>query len=559
MDYLNEIQKQAVYEYNNGLIVSASPGTGKTKTLVARANKKLTNLPKHKKLALITYTNAAADEIASRLDYTENDVFIGTIHRFCLEYILRPFSWIYKWDKPRIASYSDFKEFLEINKLSTIQLEDLNKIKKNLDGSLIIPTEWLHKITFEELSRIYYDFLKQRKLIDFNEILFRSYIIISKNLFTAKSVSNIFMEISVDEFQDTNIFQYEILKKIKNNGDTSFFIVGDEKQKIYSFAGALNETFTIAKKDFGYEILDLNYTYRSTKKIVTGYSKLFSDHPTLINSSKYKDIPFDIRFHQTKKDDNNLYIKQIIDSLIKAKAQVGNIAILTTSWFDAYNIGSYLREYFNIIGLGALPHSNISNTVFAILKTLSRYSVDSSIRNLKIIKRNIELLILEKNIDFNEKEIVFATNKLISQFQKININTGLKESLLQYQNIISLIFKIDVPEVDEILTIVNDDEALNWNFKKYIETLSGINGITINTIHQAKGLEYDFVILNGINENRIPYQRCIDHVKYIYEELTDESIQNGRTLLYVGMSRAKIGLFILHNWKPSMFISQIKL
>ena len=88
----------------------------------------------------------------------------------------------------------------------------------------------------------------------------------------------------------------------------------------------------------------------------------------------------------------------------------------------------------------------------------------------------------------------------------------------------------------------------------------GIDGITINTIHQAKGLEYDIVFLNGVSENRIPYQRLLERNwnNWIYELLTAENLENGRTLLYVGISRAKAILILIHNWKPSLFIPMIK-
>ena len=112
---LNPKQKRVAYELAGNTIVSASPGTGKTKTLVARAQRKLEFKPQHRSLALITYTNAAADEISARLHSDDKSIFIGTIHRFCLEFILRPFSWIYKWDKPRIITYDELKEFIESN------------------------------------------------------------------------------------------------------------------------------------------------------------------------------------------------------------------------------------------------------------------------------------------------------------------------------------------------------------------------------------------------------------------------------------------------------------
>ena len=107
---LNAKQKKAVYEFKGSALITASPGSGKTRTLVARGINKLESLPKHKSIALITYTNAGADEIASRL-ITEKPVFIGTIHSFCLEYILRPFSWLNNWHRPRVISYEQQEIF----------------------------------------------------------------------------------------------------------------------------------------------------------------------------------------------------------------------------------------------------------------------------------------------------------------------------------------------------------------------------------------------------------------------------------------------------------------
>ena len=110
---------------------------------------------------------------------------------------------------------------------------------------------------------------------------------------------------------------------------------------------------------------------------------------------------------------------------------------------------------------------------------------------------------------------------------------------------------------DEILGLINDQEGINWTLGKYLLTLSGVSGITVNTIHQAKGLEYEVVILNSVNEGRIPYQFW-DREQRVRHPLTQENLEDGRTLLYVGMSRAKAILFVLHGWNPSLFIQTIR-
>ncbi|MHA8072882.1 UvrD-helicase domain-containing protein [Aquirufa ecclesiirivi] len=561
---LNSKQKKVAFELTGNTIVSASPGTGKTKTLVARAQKKLESIPKHKSLALITYTNAGADEISSRLHVDEKEVFIGTIHRFCLEFILRPFSWIYKWEKPRIVTFDELNEFIEINEnidLGDSPLDELGKLKRQLNGELDNSVEWENTESLQYIAELYFDFLASKKVIDFNEILYKSYKIVSENSFVANSLTNKFYEISIDEFQDTNIFQYEILKSINQTPNCSFFMVGDEKQKIYKFAGAIDNAFENASIDFNAVIENLDVTYRSTTNIINGYSSLFQNHPKLENESKYKDLNYKIIISETTKQNNNNYIENTIETLVeKSNAVLSDIAILTTSWRDAFNISRSLRKKYHVVGLGALPHRNMNSSTFALIRCLSKFIYSPTIRNLRVIRRNVEFHSLENNILFTEKELTFSINSLITKIKDLNLENSLIDGLYQLKTIFEDVFKIANSDIQEIINGIISEEAEFWTLEKYFKIVSGIEGITINTIHQSKGLEYDIVFLNGVNENRIPYQRLLERngKNWIYEPLTNENTENGRTLLYVGISRAKAILVIIHNWKPSIFIPIIK-
>lgn len=561
---LNSKQKKVAFELTGNTIVSASPGTGKTKTLVARAQKKLESMPKHKSLALITYTNAGADEIASRLHADEKDIFIGTIHRFCLEFILRPFSWIYKWDKPRIVTFDELNEFIEINTdidLGDRPLDELGKLKRLLDGELDKSVEWENEESLEYIAELYFAFLASKRAIDFNEILYKSYKIISENRFVSDSLAHKFYEISVDEFQDTNIFQYEILKAINQTPACTFFMVGDEKQKIYKFAGAIDNAFENASNDFNAVIENLDVTYRSTSNIINGYSSLFQNHPKLENESKYKNEDFKIIISEVANNDLNGYIENTITQLIeKCNASLSEIAILTTSWRDAFFISRSLRQKYDVVGLGALPHRSINSSTFALIRCLSKFTFAPTIRNLRVIRRNVEFHALENNILLTEKELTISVNSLITKFKDLNLESTLLAGLSLLKVIFEEVFKIDNSDTQEIINSISTEEAEIWTLEKYFKTVSGIDGITINTIHQAKGLEYDIVILNGVSENRIPYQRLLERNgnNWIYEPLTDENLENGRTLLYVGVSRAKAILILIHNWRPSLFISTIK-
>lgn len=364
---LNKQQKKVAFEMENNTIVSASPGTGKTRTLVARAQYKLDSMPVNKSLALITYTNAAADEISSRLVSDHKRVFIGTIHRFCLELILRPFGWVYKWGKPKIVTFDDLNEFVELHDdidLGDNPIDQLNKIKLNLNGELDRSVGWDNDTALEYVARLYFSFLENKGVIDFNLILYRSYRIICENKFVVSSLSNKFYEISVDEFQDTNIYQYEILKAINSHSTCTFFMVGDERQKIYSFAGAIDNAFQLASNDFEAPIEELYVTYRSTQNIIDAYSSLFDSHPILKNESKYNELDKKLIIKETANNNNNSVIETLVHRLVnKANLPLSEIAILTTSWRDAFFISRHLRQKYHTVGLGALPHRDRKSVV----------------------------------------------------------------------------------------------------------------------------------------------------------------------------------------------------
>jgi len=563
---LNTNQRKAVFELTGNTLITASPGSDKTRTLVARAIHNLDIIPKHKSIALITYTNSGADEIAARF-IAERNVFIGTIHSFCLEYILRPFSWIYNWYRPCVISYEQRKKFFEENgdidleeNFGQNKFDELGKIRKKPDGSLDRDVEWNHTIGIKAVADRYFNYQNDLKVIDFNEILFRSYFIVNKNEFVSKSLASKFFEILVDEFQDTNFYQYEILKSINQHSICSFFMVGDSKQRIFSFAGAIENSFEKAQIDFNAKNVELTEVYRSTNQIIKAYSVLFENHPIIENKSDFSDLNIKVSFVETTKANHQAYVENIIKQLLeKNDIKLSEIAILSTSWYAAFPISKVLRKKYNIVGLGALPHKSISNSTISLLRILSKHYLTPEIRSLRGIKRNIDNHLLEYSLQFTQKELNKKTNELISQFLSIQPNVNIVNGIFNLKSIFDTTFNIDHSTFGEILDLISEEEKQKWDIGQYFKTLAGVDGINCNTIHKAKGLEFDVVILNEMNENKIPYQKCICRNPWTFQELTKEDIENGRTLFYVAVSRARKLLIVLHNWKPSMFVEMIKL
>lgn len=151
-------------------------------------------------------------------------------------------------------------------------------------------------------------------------------------------------------------------------------------------------------------------------------------------------------------------------------------------------------------------------------------------RNLRIIRRNIEFHSLENNLPIEDRQIVLWTNEIVSKIEDMDVKVSLIEGLNQLKSLFDSTFNFNHSDLDEIIGYISDEEAKIWILEKYFMTLSGIDGITVNTIHQSKGLEYEAVILNEVNEGKIPYQSW-DRVNRIRGVLTNDSLEDGRTKL----------------------------
>jgi superfamily I DNA/RNA helicase len=336
-------------------------------------------------------------------------------------------------------------------------------------------------------------------------------------------------------------------------------MVGDLKQRIFAFAGAIENSFEKAKIDFNAQHLDLTEVYRSTDEIVKAYSNLFENHSVIENKSVNNNLDIKVSIIQTKKDNHQAYVENIVKQLIeKCDIDLPEIAILSTSWYTAFPVSKALRQNYSIVGLGALPHKSISNSTVSLLRILAKHFVSSKIRTLRGIKRNIEMHLFENGLQFTEKELNRRTNKLITQFISIQSDENIVNGIDNLKNIFDSTFNISHSTFNEIIDLITDQEKQSWDIGHYLKTLAGVDGIICNTIHKVKGLEFDAVILNEMNENKIPYQKLISRSSWTYEELTSVDIENGRNLFYVAVSRARKYLIILHNWKPSMFIEMIK-
>ncbi len=271
----NECQRQAIEHPNAHLLISAGPGTGKTHTLTHRIAFIAARNNAIKNILAITFTQKAAAEMKSRLKTLLGDqaeqITIGTFHAFCHQVLLKYQSQTALPKDFSIATPSQIEEI-------TGQLwpqwgrrqraEHCHKIAKSKSG--IGGCENLKE------TKLYNLFLRERKLIDFDDLLQETVLLLERNPSVRKEIRQTHRFIFVDEYQDINPVQRQLLKMLVSPS-TYLTAIGDPHQAIYGFRGSDARVFDSFKEDFSdATVMTLNENYRSGQNILTASRQMLS-------------------------------------------------------------------------------------------------------------------------------------------------------------------------------------------------------------------------------------------------------------------------------------------
>lgn len=262
LSFLNGLntKQQEICQSPSNYILTACPGSGKTRTITYRLAYLQQKYPSSRKYNIaITYTNRAAEEIENRLDDLGIDtscIWTGTIHQFCMHFIIRPY-----------AMYSDRlrKGYRIIDEYITAEYGH------SIANQLGINCGYDDPLSFPKIRERYDQLLIEKQEIDFDLILSLSYDLVKANSFICENIASIIRSIHVDEYQDTKELQYQILAEIvKANTAINLLFVGDVNQAIYGTLGSVaksaDEIRMLYPLDFCEETL--SGCYRSTQRLV---------------------------------------------------------------------------------------------------------------------------------------------------------------------------------------------------------------------------------------------------------------------------------------------------
>lgn len=384
---LNDEQVAAISEPNNVFLI-ACPGSGKTRTLTYKIAFELSNLEDPKKwIVAITYTHRAADEIRDRIEILGVDtsqLWIGTIHAFCLEWILKPYGIYHEKLKNgfKIVNSYDSEEIISTI-CAGIRTERINygECSHYYTPRGLTLTSARNKILLvRAVLESYHHHLEENNQIDFEQILYFTHEILSSNSSIAKIVSNLFSYVLIDEYQDTKEIQYSIVASIikASQGRMRTFIVGDPNQAIYGSLGGYAITHLelelLAQVPFTPMTLDKNY--RSSRRIINYYRNFNVTPSATVTEGEYRDHPSIITYDQiTHKDNLVEQVSRYIEHSIKDLGILDqDICVIAPWWMHlaalTRNLVNRLPQY-SFDGPGLVPFSrDIDNFWFKLTQII---------------------------------------------------------------------------------------------------------------------------------------------------------------------------------------------
>lgn len=562
-DALNDEQADAIQQVGNVFLI-ACPGSGKTRTLTYKVAYELSKITSNKKFVIaITYTHRAADEIHERVENLGVDtsqLWIGTIHSFCLEWIIKPYFIYHQSLKNgyRVIDPHDKDKLLESlcvpYKHQKITVWDCEYYFSK-EGYVLTCPEPVKHASLQMIFAEYFKVLDDAKQIDFELILWFAYELTATVPAITGLLSNLFSYILIDEYQDTKDIQYDIVCSIlkAGQGSTNAFVVGDPNQSIYESLGgyAIEPAQFSQMADIELVLLELSKNYRSTVRLVDYFGNYNFFDTTIVAASDQRHYPSLITFDSTVAKDT---LADEIVRLIRYNVEVKGIApneicVLCPQWAPLASMTRQLVAKlpdYSFDGPGMAPFGrDVDNFWYKLSKiALTEPSPLMYVRRLRwagdvlrdlddagadITKINKKSLLRECNsIVLTDIDGLLYLRKFFKVLcERLGISIALHLTLKDHHN---AFFASAEDRVALLIKQGSDSLGTVINFKKVFQAR---RGVTLSTIHGVKGGEFDAVIAFALLDGMVPHFRA------------PKPEESAKKLLYVICSRARKNLHLI--------------
>ena len=561
---LNDAQSEAVCEENSIFLV-ACPGSGKTRTLTYKIAYELSRLKnKRQFIVAITYTHRAADEIHERIEELGVDtsqLWIGTIHSFCLEWILKPYG-IYE---PALAHGFRIMDGHEQEKL----LEGLCRTQQGImywdceyyftdQGYVLACRDQRKHDRLHAIFASYFRHLADSRQIDFEQMLFYASRLIQSQPQIAKVLANIFSWMLIDEYQDTKRIQYAIISSIVRAGAerTRLFVVGDPNQAIFGSLGGFAIPVAELRQLCGVRLDEraLSENYRSTDRLIRYFSNFTVQATGIRGAASDRAFASSISYN-TDVERNQLEAE--LARLIRLSTAQGiaadQICVLAPWWIllagVTRRLAGALPEY-QFDGPGMVPFSRDQENFWYRLSriALTEASPEQYVRRLRwageVIKdmgnegidiRNLtaKRFLRESNsIQLTQPDgLLYLREFFTSMMERLGVDWQSHPLLSEHHR---AFFESSAAKIERLR---REGAAYIGGTDFFRKVFQHRSGITVNTIHGVKGAEFDVVIAFGLLQGMVPH--------FSEEAEADRGINSAKKLLYVVGSRARKHLYLI--------------
>jgi DNA helicase-2/ATP-dependent DNA helicase PcrA len=635
LDGLNPSQREAVECIDGPLMIIAGAGSGKTRVLTYRIAHLIQIGVDPFNILALTFTNKAAKEMQNRIQKVvgneAKNIWMGTFHSI--------FSKILRVEADKIGYPNNFTIYDTDDSRSLIKtiLKEQNlddKVYKpsvvhnRISGAknrLISYHEYINNVTFMEddkaamkphmgmLYKLYQERLFKAGAMDFDDLLFFTYKLFKDHTDVLNKYQHRFKYIMVDEFQDTNIAQYFITRKLAA-ANRNICVVGDDAQSIYAFRGADIQNILNFEKDYPeLRVVKLEQNYRSTQTIVEAANMVIKNNRAQLKKNVWTDNESGEKINLFRAASDNEEGRLIATAIFEAKMnnQLRNkdFAILYRTNSQSRSFEESLRKlnikYQIIGGMSFYQRKEIKDILAYLRYSLNPNDEQSLRRILNYPKRGIgdttenKLFVAAEEQGASVWDIlcnasaVFGPKTgtllesfalLIKTFQALIQNTDAFEAASEIAKKSTLLKELyddktvegvaRYENVQELLNgikeYVDDPEKTDKSLGAYLQEISLLTDadekkdkdedvVTMMTIHASKGLEFPYVFIVGMEEELFPSAMMLNSRADLEEE---------RRLFYVAITRAEKHLTlsfansryrfgILKNCEPSRFLNEI--
>lgn len=559
---LNREQTEAIL-LSESVFLVACPGSGKTRTLTYKIAYELSRLESTRSFVVaITYTHRAADEIHERIEGLGVDtsrLWIGTIHAFCLEWIIKPYG-IYEPALSRgyrVIDQHEREKLLERlcapYATQRITFYDCDYYFTHEEYRLGCPNEGKH-VGIRAILAEYFRLLAENRQIDFELILWYSCKLIERNPSISKLLSKLFSILLVDEYQDTKEIQYAIITSIlqAGRGATRLFMVGDPNQAIYGSLGGYPIEIAQLRTLIGIPIVEreLSLNYRSSERIIEYFGNFNAHNTTIIAAADNRDYPSLVSYNiEITRDALVDEVCRLIRHNVETLGIPPNeICVLAPQWvhlaimtrrlvvnmpeyeFDGPGMVPFARDIENFwYKLSRIALTEPSPGMYVrrlrwageILNELNDVGIETSGLSRKALLRECNSIVLDE-----VNGLAFLRHFFDSLFERIGLSFHEFTHLEEHHQAFFASSESRIARLES--EGVNGIGDISF-FKKVFQNRSGI---TVSTIHGVKGAEFDVVIAYALLEGMVPH---------FNDTNGDLSAQK---LLYVVGSRARKNLHL---------------